>query len=107
MIYSDVTSEQQVRASDSALSTIFGGSMSPAGNERSLRNRVREQRTGLGLTQEQLGQVVSLTRQSIIAIEQGRFTPSVHTALLLASALNTSVNDLFWVDTGNGDKEAK
>ncbi len=72
--------------------------MSPAGNERSLRNRVREQRTGLGLTQEQLGQAVSLTRQSIIAIEQGRFTPSIHTALMLAAALDTSVDGLFWID---------
>jgi len=81
--------------------------MSPAGNERALRNRVRKQRTQIGLTQEQLGQVVSLTRQSIIAIEQGRFTPSVYTALMLASALNTSVDQLFWIDTGNGNKEEK
>jgi putative transcriptional regulator len=81
--------------------------MSPAGNERSLRNRVREQRTELRLTQEQLGQAVSLTRQSIIAIEQGRFTPSVHTALILAAALNTSVDKLFWIDNGNGHEEEK
>ncbi len=81
--------------------------MSPAGNERSLRNRVREQRTGLGLTQEQLGQAVSLTRQSIIAIEQGRFTPSVHTALMLAAVLNTSVDGLFWIDNRNGHEEEK
>ena len=81
--------------------------MSPAGNERSLRNCVREQRTELGLTQEQLGQTVGLTRQSIIAIEQGRFTPSVHTALMLASALGSSVDGLFWIDAGNGNKEEK
>jgi putative transcriptional regulator len=81
--------------------------MSPAGNQRALRNHVREQRTQLGLTQEQLGQVVNLTRQSIIAIEQGRFTPSVHTALILASALNTSVDQLFWIDDENGNKEEK
>jgi putative transcriptional regulator len=81
--------------------------MSPSGNERRLRNRVREQRTGLGLTQEQLGQAVSLTRQSIIAIEQGRFTPSIHTALMLAAALNASVDGLFWIDTGNGHEEEK
>ena len=83
------------------------GKMSSAGNERSLRNRVREQCTELGLTQEQLGQIVILTRQSINAIEQGRFTPSVHTALMLASALKTSVDGLFWIDTGNGNKEEK
>ncbi|MBN1311736.1 MAG: helix-turn-helix transcriptional regulator [Anaerolineae bacterium] len=81
--------------------------MSPSGNERNLRNRVREQRTELGLTQEKLGKTVGLTRQSIIAIEQGRFTPSVHTALMLASALRSSVDGLFWIDTGIGNEEEK
>jgi putative transcriptional regulator len=71
--------------------------MSPAGGAVNLNNRVRELRTALGLTQEQLGQAVALTRQSIIAIEKGRFTPSVHTALLLASALDTTVDALFWI----------
>jgi putative transcriptional regulator len=80
--------------------------MSPAGGAANLSNRVREARTALGLTQEQLGQAVELTRQSIIAIEKGRFTPSVHTALLLASALDTTVDALFWiVDDGKGGEE--
>jgi putative transcriptional regulator len=79
--------------------------MSPAGGAANLSNRVREARTALGLTQEQLGQAVELTRQSIIAIEKGRFTPSVHTALLLASALDTTVDALFWiVDDGKGEE---
>jgi putative transcriptional regulator len=80
--------------------------MSPAGGAANLSNRVREARTALGLTQQQLGQAVELTRQSIIAIEKGRFTPSVHTALLLASALDTTVDALFWiVDDGKGGEE--
>ena len=74
--------------------------MSPAGNADNLHNRVRELRSERGLTQANLGQMVGLTRQSIIAIEKGRFTPSVHTALMLAAALNTTVDDLFWI--GNG-----
>jgi putative transcriptional regulator len=44
--------------------------------------------------------MVGLTRQSIIAIEKGRFTPSIHTALMLAAALNTTVDDLFWIEDG-------
>ncbi|MBN1427414.1 MAG: helix-turn-helix transcriptional regulator [Anaerolineae bacterium] len=72
-----------------------------------MRNRVREQRSERGLTQEQLGQTVGLTRQSIIAIEQGRFTPSVHTALMLASALDSSVDGLFWIDAGKVNQEGK
>ena len=81
--------------------------MSPSGKANGLRNRIRERRAGLSLTQEQLGQAVSQTRQSIIAIEQGRFTPSVHTALMLAAALGSSVDELFWIDTGNGHEEEK
>ncbi|MFN2148369.1 MAG: helix-turn-helix transcriptional regulator [Anaerolineales bacterium] len=72
--------------------------MSPAGNASNLSNRVRELREGAGLTQEALGDLVGLTRQSIIAIEKGRFTPSVHTALMLAMALKTSVGILFWLE---------
>ena len=72
--------------------------MSPAGNAQDLSNRVRERREGAGLTQEALGEVVGLTRQSIIAIEKGRFTPSVHTALMLAGALKTPVDELFWLE---------
>jgi putative transcriptional regulator len=79
--------------------------MSPAGGAANLSNRVREARTALGLTQQQLGQATELTRQSIIAIEKGRFTPSVHTALLLASALDTTVDALFWIVDDGKDEE--
>ena len=75
--------------------------MSPAGNADDVRNRVREVRTSQGRTQEQLASLVSLTRQSIIAIEKGRFTPSIQTALRLARALGTTVDHLFWL---TGDK---
>ncbi len=74
--------------------------MSPAGNADNLHNRVRELRSERGLTQANLGEIVGLTRQSIIAIEKGRFTPSIHTALMLAAALNTTVDELFWIENG-------
>jgi len=77
--------------------------MSPAGSAENVRNRVRDLRIEQGLTQEQLGQVVGLTRQSIIAIERGRFTPSIHTVLMLARALETSVDKLFWL-TGSDEE---
>jgi putative transcriptional regulator len=55
-----------------------------------------------GQTQEGLGHATGLTRQSIISIEKGRFTPSIQTALRLARALDTSVDHLFWL---TADKE--
>jgi len=75
--------------------------MSPSGNAGGLRNRVRERRTAGGLTQYDLAQSAGLTRQSIIAIEKGRFTPSIATALALAAALGTTVDELFWLDEKN------
>jgi putative transcriptional regulator len=72
--------------------------MSPAGNVSELRNKVLFIRQRSELTQEQLGSLVGLTRQTIIAIEKGRFTPSVATALSLARALNTTVDELFWLE---------
>jgi putative transcriptional regulator len=71
--------------------------MSPAGNAENIQNRVREARIECRLTQEELGQAVGLTRQSVIAIEKGRFTPSIHTVLMLARALGTSSDRLFWL----------
>lgn len=71
--------------------------MSPAGKADNIENSVKDQRERLGLTQAELGQAIGLTRQSIIAIEKGRFTPSIQTVLLLARTLNTPVDQLFWL----------
>lgn len=60
-----------------------------------LSNRVREVRTTAGLTQAALANTVGVSRQTIIAIEQGGYTPSIKLALLLASALHTPVEELF------------
>ncbi len=71
--------------------------MAPAGNSSQVRNQVRELRLEQRLTQEALGEAVGLTRQSILAIEKGRFTPSIHTALMLAQALGVSIEQVFWL----------
>lgn len=60
-----------------------------------LHNRVRQARQAAQLTQEALAQQAGVTRQSIIAIEQGRYAPSVTLALRLAAALGVCVEDLF------------
>jgi len=75
--------------------------MSPSGNAEGLQNRVRELRATRGLTQEDLARAAGLTRQSIIAIEKGRFTPSIATALTLAAALDAPVDALFWLEDKN------
>lgn len=50
-------------------------------------NRIAETRKRLGLTQEQLGQACGVTRQTIIAVEQGNYNPSLQLAFKITQAL--------------------
>ena len=63
--------------------------------EESIKNSVNEHRTKNGLTQEELAQKVGVTRQTIIAIERGNYTPLVLLALKLATTFSVSVESLF------------
>jgi len=63
-----------------------------------LHNQVKENRIRRELTQETLAKLVSVTRQTIIAIEKGGYTPSVELALKLARALEKPLEQLFWLE---------
>lgn len=58
-------------------------------------NTVREARSVLELTQEELAQKVQATRQTIISIEKGNYVPSVLLALKIAAILERKVEELF------------
>ena len=58
-------------------------------------NSVREKRTFLKMTQDELAENVQATRQTIIAIEKGNYVPSVLLALRIASILGSDVEELF------------
>jgi len=45
---------------------------------------------------------VGVTRQTIIAVEKGKFVPSVKLALRLADTLGTPLEDVFWLDNNEG-----
>ena len=53
------------------------------------------QRKKRGITQEDVAAAVGVTRQTIIAIEKGNYTPSVLLALKLAGFFKVSVEDIF------------
>jgi putative transcriptional regulator len=67
-----------------------------------LHNRLKEIRVQKGHTQESLGQAVDVTRQSILAIEKGRYRPTVELALKLARVLEVPVEELFWLEVIQG-----
>ncbi len=58
-------------------------------------NTVREQREARGMTQSELGAEIAMTRQTIAAIEQRRYSPSLESAFLLARFFNMGIEHLF------------
>lgn len=58
-------------------------------------NKVYTLRTQKGLTQEEFAEKVGITRQTVISIEKGNYTPSVHLALKIASVFKVPVEEIF------------
>ena len=61
----------------------------------SLKNHIRQHRARLELTQEELARAVDVRRQTIIAIEKGRYAPSAVLAFKIARVLGMRVDELF------------
>lgn len=57
-------------------------------------NQVYELRSKAGITQEALGEAIGVTRQTIIAIEKGNYTPSVILVLKIAKFFKKSLEDM-------------
>lgn len=62
-----------------------------------LSNKVHELRLKKGLTQKELAEKVGVTRQTIIAIEKGNYSPSVVLALKLARSFKVKLESLFFL----------
>ena len=60
-----------------------------------MRNRLKKLREDLGLTQEQLGELVGVSRQAITAIETEKFEPSIWLAYDIAKVFNSRIEDIF------------
>ena len=68
-----------------------------------IRNLVRQHRLMSGITQQDLADRVGVTRQTILSIEKGKYTPSVALALGLAEVFDVSVETLFQLNKGKND----
>ena len=64
---------------------------------KKIENNIKVLRAEKGITQEDLGLACGLSRQSINAIEKGKFIPTVHTAIKLAKYFNMKVEDIFTI----------
>jgi putative transcriptional regulator len=66
-----------------------------------LINSIRRLRFEHGeMTQQELADKASVTRQTIIAIEAGKYAPSLPLAFRIARAFNTSIEDVFQYEGG-------
>ncbi len=54
-------------------------------------------------TQEQLADVVGVTRQTINLIEKGNYNPSLQLCLAICYALDKTLDEIFWVEEGEND----
>ncbi|ACS33626.1 helix-turn-helix transcriptional regulator [Thermococcus gammatolerans] len=60
-----------------------------------MKNRLRELREAKGLTQEELAKALGVTRQTIIAIEKGKYDPSLRLAFKIARFFGLKIEDVF------------
>ena len=63
-----------------------------------MKNKIKEIRQKIGLTQEELADRVKVRRETIIFLEQGKYNPSLRLAHDVAKVLRTKVDDLFIFD---------
>jgi putative transcriptional regulator len=61
-----------------------------------ITNRIRELRFKVNeMTQQELADSVGITRQTVIALEQGKYYPSLELAFLIARTFDVAVEDVF------------
>lgn len=63
-----------------------------------LKNHLKEARTNKKLSQNQLAEMVGVSRNTISSIETGQFNPTAKLALVLCIALDKKFEDLFYFD---------
>jgi len=69
-----------------------------------MKNKIKIERVTAGMTQAQLAGKVQVSRQTINAVEGGKYAPSTVISLKMAKVFGKSVNDIFalqesdWVD---------
>jgi len=63
-----------------------------------MKNKIKILRKELGLRQEDVANQLGVTRQTIIAIENDKYNPTLELAMKLARLLNTPVEEIFHLD---------
>ncbi|MBP3603154.1 MAG: helix-turn-helix transcriptional regulator [Lachnospiraceae bacterium] len=67
-----------------------------------LYNHLKEFRAKIGVNQQEMGNLVDVSRQTISQIERGDYSPSVTLALKIAKVFNAKVEDIFEYENEEG-----
>ena len=68
------------------------------GDKLILKNNLRDARSEKGLSQQQLADMVGVSRNTISSIETGQFSPTAKLALILCIALDKKFEEVFYFD---------
>ena len=60
-----------------------------------MKNRIRELRAGRGWTQIDLAKALGVSRQTVIAIEKGKYDPSLPLAFAISRVFGESIEQVF------------
>ncbi|MBR5475517.1 MAG: helix-turn-helix transcriptional regulator [Bacteroidaceae bacterium] len=66
-----------------------------------MKNNIRVERAIVRISQQQLADAIGVSRQTINAIETGKFVPSTLLALKIARYFSKSVDDIFSLEEGD------
>lgn len=66
-----------------------------------MKNRIKIERAEKNITQQQLADAVGVSRQTIVAIEKGRFLPSTPLALKIGRFFARPVEEIFILEEGD------
>lgn len=67
----------------------------PFGKEDDMKNRLEELRKQRGIKQEDLANVLEVSRQTIGSLENGRYNPSIQLAFKISRYFNMSIEEIF------------
>ena len=63
-----------------------------------LRTRIKELRARYNLTQDELAEMIGVSRQTMLYLEKGKYNPSLLLAYKVAKALKSNINEVFIVE---------
>lgn len=66
-----------------------------------MKNKLKFLRESNNLSQEEIGRMLNVSRQTIISIEKGKFNPSLQLAFKISKIFNFSIEDIFDLEGDN------